>query len=81
MSRLHHKSIFATYGLISNENSSSNKNQYLNNDKRYLPLRQHGEQERPRSIRLKPQEYLLFIVAILAISVLVIYNLYQSYFD
>ncbi|CAF0746152.1 unnamed protein product [Rotaria sp. Silwood1] len=76
MSRLHHKSILETYGLRLNENSSSNRDQYSNNDKRYPPLR-----ERPRSIRLKPQEYLLFIVAILVISALVIYNLFRFYFD
>jgi hypothetical protein len=71
--RLRHKSILETYGLVSKDGSSVNENE------RYPPVRQRNERERPRSIRLKPQEYLLLIVAVLAISALVIYNIFQYY--
>ncbi|CAF4257748.1 unnamed protein product [Rotaria magnacalcarata] len=78
---LRHKSILETYGLVSNEKSSSNTKQYTTYDKLYPPLRQRAEHERPRSVQLKPQEYLLFIVAILAITALIVYNIYTNYFE
>ncbi|CAF4086769.1 unnamed protein product [Rotaria socialis] len=78
---LRHKSILETYGLVSNEKSSSNTKQYTTYDKLYPPLRQRSEHERPRSVQLKPQEYLLFIVAVLAIAALIVYNIYTNYFE
>ncbi|CAM2715589.1 unnamed protein product [Rotaria socialis] len=66
---------------LSNEKSSSNTKQYTTYDKLYPPLRQRSEHERPRSVQLKPQEYLLFIVAVLAIAALIVYNIYTNYFE
>ena len=47
----------------------------------YPRLRERAERERPRSIRLKPQEYFLVIVAVFAISALIFYNLFMFYYD
>lgn len=47
----------------------------------YPKLRERAEHERPRSIRLKPQEYFLVIVAVFAISALIFYNLFMFYYD
>ncbi|CAF0766785.1 unnamed protein product [Adineta steineri] len=76
---LRHKSILETYGLVSNEESSLNENERTTSDTSYPPVRQRTERERPRSIRLKPQEYLLIAIAILAILSLVIYNIFQYF--
>lgn len=77
MCRLRHKSILETYGL----GSSAPEDQRRSNDERYPPVRHRSERERPRSIRLKPQEYLLLIIAALVIAGLVIYHAFKSYFE
>ena len=78
MFRLRHKSILETYGLGS---SSAEDQQRRSNDGQYPPVRHRNERERPRSIRLKPQEYILIIIAALAITALVIYHAFESYFE
>jgi len=47
-----------------------------NEDSQYSP-----KHERPRSIKLKPQEYFLFLIAFLAVSALVVYNVFMSYYN
>lgn len=78
-------SLLATYGSSGNDKRPiPSRNNRPSSHERYLPLRERVEREAPRSIKLKPQEYFLFIIAFLAISVLVIYNVficYYSYYD
>ncbi len=76
-SRLRLNSLLATFDLTPDKKQSLNPNQR----QEYPPLRQRGERARPRSIKLKPQEYFLFLVAFLAISVLIMYNLFMSYYS
>jgi hypothetical protein len=77
ISRLRLNSLLATYDVTPDKQKFSNQNQRS----KYPPLRQRGERERPRSIKLKPQEYFLFFIAISAIAALVIYNVFMSYYS
>lgn len=72
-------SLLATYGTSSNDKKKlPSRNVRTNNNETYPP---HREREPPRSIKLKPQEYFLFVIAFLAISALVIYNVFMSYYN
>ncbi|CAF1334234.1 unnamed protein product [Rotaria sp. Silwood1] len=73
-------SILATYGTASDKKHASKQIQGPKCHEKYPPLRQRNEREPPRSIKLKPQEYFLFAVAFVAISVLVVYNVFMSYY-
>ena len=75
--RLRLNSLLATYSRPTVKGASAKVNPRPN----YPPLRQRGEREPPRSIQLKPQEYFLLIVAVVAISALVIYNLVMYFYD
>ena len=75
--RLRLNSLLATYSRPTVKGASAKINPHPN----YPPLRQRGEREPPRSIRLKPQEYFLLVVAVVAISALVIYNLVMYFYD
>ena len=48
---------------------------------KYPPLRQRDGRERPRSIKLKPQEYFLLFVAFIAVTTLIVYNVFISYYN
>ncbi|CAF1428669.1 unnamed protein product [Rotaria magnacalcarata] len=74
MSRLRLNSLLATCGLTSDKTKSSKEYHGQKNPEQYPPLRQRNNRETLRSIRLKPQKYFLFGVAILAIAVLITYN-------
>ena len=71
-------SLLATYNApTTNKTAASNNEQRSNGNQ----VQQRIERPRPRSIQLKPQEYFLLVVAALAISALVIYNLFMSYYE
>lgn len=76
-SRLRLNSLLATFTAPSKRITSSHGNA----SQRYPPLRQRQERERPRSIRLKPQEYFLVIIAFLSIAILLFYNLFIGYYE
>ncbi|CAF1262893.1 unnamed protein product [Rotaria sordida] len=73
-------SLLATYGTTSDKKNKSKHIQGPKDHEKYPPLRQRNEREPPRSIKLKPQEYFLFTVAFVAISALIIYNVFMSYY-
>ena len=75
--RLRLNSLLATYSRPTVKGASAKVNLRPN----YPPLRQRGEREPPRSIRLKPQEYFLLIVAFAAVASLIFYNLFMFYYD
>jgi hypothetical protein len=79
--RLRLNSLLATYDTKSDKKKTPVRNQGPSDHTKYPPLRERTERERPRSIKLKPQEYFLFAIAILAISALVIYNIFMSYYN
>src|SRR5438105_3984975 len=81
ISRLRLNSLLATYGITSDKKNLLRQIQRQSDHEKYPPLRERAERERPRSIKLKPQEYFLFLVACIAISALVIYNVFMSYYN
>ncbi len=80
ISRLRLNAILATYGIASDRKEFSKQPQRLNHPEKYPPLPQRDGRQRPRSIKLKPQEYFLFLVAFVTISALIIYNVFMSYY-
>jgi hypothetical protein len=81
ISRLRLNSILATYDITSDKKKLPHQIQRPKHPDNYPPLRERGERERPRSIKLKPQEYFLIIIAFIAIAALIIYNVFISYYD
>ncbi len=79
--RLRLNSLLATYDTKSDKKDAPILRQGPSDHATYPPLRERGERERPRSIKLKPEEYFLFAIAIIAISALIIYNVFISYYD
>lgn len=76
--RLRLNSLLASYSPPTNKTASSNHER--------TPTTNSNQQKRkerpaPRSIRLKPQEYFLLVIAFIAVSALVIYNLFVSYYE
>lgn len=78
--RLRLNSVLATYGITSDKKKSSNQIKGPKDQETYPPLRHRHEREPPRSIKLKPQEYFLFSIAFIAVSILIFYNVFMSYY-
>jgi hypothetical protein len=81
INRLRLNSLLATYDTKSDKKKAPTRKQGPIDHDKYPPLRERAEREAPRSIRLKPQEYFLFAIAVVGISGLVIYNVFMSYYD
>lgn len=81
ISRLRLNSLLATYGLASDKKNVSKQTQGPKDREKYPRLRERTEREPPRSIKLKPQEYFLFVIAFVAISALIVYNVFMSYYN
>jgi len=81
ISRLRLNSLLATYGITSDKKQSRQQNHRPKHPENYPPLRERRERERPRSIKLKPQECFLFFIAFVAIAGLITYNVFMSYYD